>query len=185
MGPAKPGSTAMDCRVVLIGMMGSGKTTVGRLLAERLGWPYLDNDGLLETATGRTARGLAAEGTAALLTAEMDALRTALAAPPPAVIAAAAGTVLDPGLPALLRDATVVWLRAKPPTLVARAAGSDRPHLERDPSRWLHAADATRADAYATVADVVLWSDEPSPDAIAREIHRELVERGCAQPVTD
>ncbi len=175
----------MDCRVVLIGMMGSGKTTVGWLLAERLAWQYLDNDDLLQAATGKTAHGLAADGSAALLAAEMDALRAAMAVPPPVVIAAAAGTVLDPGLPALVRGATVVWLRARPTTLLQRARGSDRPHLDAEPSRWLHEADASRADAYAALADVVLWSDEASPASIAREIHRELAERGCARPVTD
>jgi hypothetical protein len=46
------------CRVLLIGMMGSGKTTIGRLLSERTGWPYHDNDDLLRAAAGRSAREL-------------------------------------------------------------------------------------------------------------------------------
>lgn len=163
-------------------MMGTGKTTVGRLLAGRLGWQYLDNDDLLAAASGRTARDLAADGAEALLAAEMDALRAAMAVPPPVVVAAAAGTVMDPGLSALLRGATTVWLRATPMTLLHRAAGTDRPHLEAAPLKWLQDADAARAEAYEVLADVTLWSDEVSPETIAREIHRELGRRGCAEP---
>ena len=48
-------------RIVLLGMMGSGKSSVGRALSDRTGWPFVDNDALVERATGRTARQLLAE----------------------------------------------------------------------------------------------------------------------------
>lgn len=56
---ARPGFAGKGrpvARVVLVGMMGSGKTTIGRLLVERTGWPYLDNDELLARRSGMTAR---------------------------------------------------------------------------------------------------------------------------------
>ena len=78
-------------------MMGSGKTTVGGILAERLGWPFHDNDAMLRQLFAATPRELmTAGGEAAMLSAELTALSAALAMPPPAVVAAAGGTILDP-----------------------------------------------------------------------------------------
>jgi tRNA splicing ligase len=54
------GESGAPCRVVLIGMMGSGKSTIGRLLAAKTGWPYYDNDELLAMLSGETAKGLLA-----------------------------------------------------------------------------------------------------------------------------
>ena len=51
-GPVRP--TPVADRILLVGMMGAGKTTVGRLVADRLGWPYLDSDAEVERSTGRT-----------------------------------------------------------------------------------------------------------------------------------
>jgi len=83
-------------RLLLIGMMGSGKSTLGRALEQRLGWPYLDNDRILEAATGSSARELlAAGGERALRTGEGAALRYACATRPPAIAGIAA-----PGMPA-------------------------------------------------------------------------------------
>ncbi|MFL5677082.1 MAG: shikimate kinase, partial [Chloroflexota bacterium] len=68
----------MTDRIVVLGMMASGKTTVGEALARELGRPYLDNDELLERATGRTAREIAHEGsTASMRAAERAALEEA------------------------------------------------------------------------------------------------------------
>ena len=76
-----------DGRVVLVGMMGSGKTTVGRLLAERSGWPYLDNDDLVRELSGREPSSVRAEdGEAALHDLESSALTQALAARPPVIV---------------------------------------------------------------------------------------------------
>jgi shikimate kinase len=158
-------------RIVLIGMMGSGKTAVGHILSRRTGWPYLDNDDLVEGASGRTARDLSHAGTAELRRAERQALMRGMEAPRPVIIGAAAGVVLDPTVTGLLRDSFVVWLRASPATLAARSAGgAHRPWLEGDSLSWLREADAGRAPGYRALASIEVDTDVLTPDQVADAI---------------
>src|SRR3954453_10527921 len=90
--------------VLLIGMMGSGKSTVGRELAAVTGRPFLDNDELLERRTGRTARDLRNAGVDALRDGEAQALHEGIAEPPPVIIGVAAGIVLREADVAAVRD---------------------------------------------------------------------------------
>ncbi len=115
--------------VVLVGLMGSGKSTVGVALANRLGLPYRDNDTLLGAATGQTAAAPRdAAGEAELHHAEGVVLRDALAAETLSVIAAAAAVVDDPACRAALRapGIAVAWLRADPAVLGRRFAAGVR-----------------------------------------------------------
>src|SRR5262249_45956694 len=90
--------------VVLVGLMGSGKSTVGHALARRLGRPFVDNDEALEARSGRSARAIAdADGADALHRLEAQALVDALARPEPAVVAMAASVVEHPGTADALR----------------------------------------------------------------------------------
>jgi shikimate kinase len=160
-------------RVVLLGMMGSGKSSVGRALAERTGWPFVDNDAAVERATGRTARQLLAEaGEGAMREAEASALRAGLGLAPPVIVATAAGTVLDPEAGALIDAAGfVVWLRAPAETLAARAAGSEhRPWLDGDAVGWFRVTLAERSSLYAAVADLEVDTGSNSPGAAADAI---------------
>ena len=163
-------------RVVLLGMMGSGKSSVGRDLADRTGWPFVDNDELVERATGRTARELLEhQGEAAMRAAETSALQVAMDLPAPVIAATAAGTILDPeNRDRLRRGGLVVWLHAPPEVLAARAAGAaHRPWLDEDPVAWFRQASAERDALYASVADVqvdtaVLRPDEAVDRILAR-----------------
>ncbi len=102
------------CRVILVGMMGSGKSTIGRLLSEATGWPYVDNDELVLRSHGATPRELLSEqGEAVMREAESSALALGLEVPAPAIIGVAAGTILDPANRDRLRE----WRRRR---LVAR-----------------------------------------------------------------
>jgi shikimate kinase len=171
------------CRVVLLGMMGSGKTTLGLALAARTGWAYHDNDRLVIEATGRTARELLAEGYAALRDAETRALLAGLDLPPPAIIGAAAGVVLDDGARRVIATRGLgVWLRAAPEVLAARAiGGAHRPWLDDDPAGWMERAAAERAPLYRSVADREVDTGGAGPSELATEVVAWLRGTACAR----
>jgi shikimate kinase len=146
-------------------MMGSGKTTVGRAAARRLGWDFVDSDEQVELRAGRTVAQIWREdGEQGFRALEKEALAAALdlAAQQPTVIAAAGGAVLDPDNRALLRrHPPVVWLRARPETLVERVywGGGHRPLLADDPKGALQLLNAARERHYQDVADAVIDVD--------------------------
>ena len=153
---------AVPRHLVLVGMMGAGKTTVGRIVAARLGRPFLDSDELVEVETGRTVREIfETDGEAAFRRLEREVLERSLASPTPAVIAAAGGTVLDAANRAAMRGgAHVVWLRSDPAVLAGRVGGADhRPLLATDPEGVLRSMAADRAPRYREVADDVVDVD--------------------------
>ena len=162
-----------DCRVLLIGMMGSGKSTIGRLLAEATGWPYVDNDELVRRSHGTTARHIVADdGEAEMRAAEAEALALGVEVTTPAVIGVAAGTILDGANRDRLRaGGIVVWLRADEAILEARAAGADhRPFIQRDGRSWIRRAIAERDPLYAQVADMVIDTGAIEAEESAAEI---------------
>ncbi len=139
--------------------MGSGKTSVGRVVARRLGRAFLDSDEQVEARTGRTVREIfETDGEPAFRKLEAEVLAEALARPEPAVVAAAGGVVLEAGNRRRLRDqATVVWLRAEPEVLVTRVRpGDHRPLLAADPLAVLKGMERAREPLYRDVADRVV-----------------------------
>jgi len=170
MTEAKPIRTT---RVVLLGMMGSGKSSVGRALADLTGWPFVDNDALVQAATGRTARQILAEaGEDAMRAAEGAALSRGLAVEPPAIVATAAGTVLEAEQRRLIDEGGfVVWLTATPEVLATRASGAaHRPWLEHDPAAWFEEAAATRNPLYRSISDLEIDTERLQPPDAARRI---------------
>jgi shikimate kinase len=158
--------------IVLIGMMGCGKSTVGRALAERTGWRYLDNDELVHAFTGRAAEEIdATGGEDALHQAEADALRYALAMPSPLIVSVAAWVAADPRSQALLRAApAVVYLRARPETLRARIGSGAGRREDATDLDWLRARHAQRDASYRAVATLTIDTDDLAADAIAQHI---------------
>jgi shikimate kinase len=160
--------------LVLVGLMGVGKTTVGRVLAARLGRELVDSDARIEALTGRTVkRILADDGLGAMRGYEADALFDALDDEEPRVIAAAAGVVLDPVNRERLEeaDADVVWLIADPATLAPRTASrGHRPWLDDDPVGTLAKMQAERDAFYREVADRSIVVDGLTPHEIADRI---------------
>ncbi len=167
---------AADQHLVLVGLMGSGKTTVARIAAERLGRQVIDSDAVIENATGRTVREIFADdGEDAFRSLETAALLDALANPVPAVIAAAGGVVLrEQNREALKQsNARVVWLCATPEVLVARAtSGCHRPLLDDDPEGTLQRMHAQREELYREVADAIVLVDQRSPNEVVEAVLR-------------
>ncbi|MGH8838498.1 MAG: shikimate kinase [Jiangellaceae bacterium] len=168
-------------RVLLLGLMGSGKTTVGQALAGRLGWSYVDNDDLVEEFVGATKASLAeAQGAAGLRAAEAQALRLAIRRRGPFVAGVAAGVVLDPDDAAPLTDppddVALVWLRAGIDTLAERIRRdpADRPWLTGDLEESLREMASVREPAFAELAHIVVDVDGIDPQRAAAEITRRL-----------
>ena len=173
-----------SCRVILVGMMGSGKTTVGRLLSEATGWPYVDNDELVRRYSGTTAREVLADGgEERLREVESAALALGLELPPPVIVGVAAGTVLDPSNRARMDAAgVVVWLRAATQTLVSRAGdAAHRPFIDRGGAAWMAETAAEREPLYAQLADFTVDTGTSTPDQSVQLIRSYLEETGvCA-----
>lgn len=159
---------AIRSQLVLIGLMGVGKTTVGRLLAARLRWSFWDNDEALKAATGTTAAQLQREGgQRALHETEDRLLHDALQTKTPTVFAAAASVVLNPSL---LGGALVVWLRMSPAMEernIARSGQRHRP-LPVDAAAVLERMSAERVGLYGGIADVIVDVGEDAASTCER-----------------
>jgi shikimate kinase len=155
--------TRSDRQIVLIGVMGAGKSTIGKRLAARLGWEFWDNDEALRAATGLTAAEVQdEEGQAELHQHEKELLRGALSRPEAMVLAAAGSVVLEPELVA---GVLTVWLRISTTRWAEHLAHSGQHHrpLPADPHALLRQIASEREPLYARVADVsVDVADDPA-----------------------
>jgi shikimate kinase len=167
--------------IVLIGLMGSGKTATGRVLAQLVGRPYVDNDELLERRTGHTARELEEmSGTDSLHDAEVGALVDALQETRPAVVSAAAFAPLRVAVRAALNDHVVVYLRADAEELAARITRDSvdhyRPFPQRDLVELLREQHAQRDACYDEIADFVVETGGHAPREVAELVKQQLDE---------
>jgi shikimate kinase len=162
--------------IVLVGMMGAGKSSVGRVLARKLHRPLLDSDELIEERTGRTVREIwSSDGEAAFRAIETETLLAMLADTEPAVVAAAGGVVLAEANRSALAasDAHVVWLLANVELLVTRVKnGVHRPLLDDDPEGMLRQMYTDRESLYTEVADAVVSVDHRSINEVAQAVLR-------------
>jgi shikimate kinase/3-dehydroquinate synthase len=152
--------------VVLVGLMGAGKTSIGRRVAARLGLPFRDADAEIEQAAGRTVPELFARfGEAEFRQGERRVIRRLLSGDP-IVLATGGGAFMDPDTRAVVRARGVsIWLRASLSTLTRRVAGREhRPLLNAgDPETILRNLMAVRHPIYAE-ADVVVDCGDESPE---------------------
>jgi shikimate kinase len=164
-------------RIILIGMMGAGKTTVGRLLARRRGWSYVDSDAQIVDRTGRTVREIfEADGEAAFRRLESEVLRDAFDGDGRVVVSVAGGAVLDLENRRMIREGgAIVWLRAPVEVLASRVTSGDhRPLLQDDPEETLRRLYAEREPLYQELADVTVDVSSATPDAIVDQIEAAL-----------
>lgn len=144
--------------IALIGLMGVGKSTVGRRLAQRLDLPFVDGDAAIEEAAGMSIADIfAGLGEPEFRAGEARVMRRLLEGPP-VVLATGGGAVLNADTRALMkRRAISVWLRAELPVIAERVSRRDtRPLLRgRDPIQTLAALAEARYPIYAE-ADVVV-----------------------------
>ena len=167
-------------KVMLIGMMGAGKTTVGDAVVDLTGWALVDNDVVLAELTGHPLREAATIlGWDGLHDAEVECLRVILDRPGPFVAGAAASVVERVDGRALLREAYVVYLRAAVETLVRRVgSGAGRPWLDGDPAEFFRKQYELRGAWFEKVADLVVDVDSGDVPALARRI---VTEAGMAR----
>jgi shikimate kinase/3-dehydroquinate synthase len=166
--------------VVLVGLMGAGKTSIGRRLAARLGLPFRDADTEIELAAGCTIQEIFARyGEQAFRDGERRVIRRLLSEEP-IVLAFGGGAFMDPDTRALVRSGCIsVWLRCRLPTLVRRVAGRDhRPLLAGgDPAEILQRLLDQRAPTYAEADVIVDCTDEPPEATTARVLDAVLAWR--------
>ncbi len=159
-------------RIILTGFMGTGKSTVGLLLAEELGWPFLDTDHLVEARAGRTIPEIfATDGEPAFRDLESAVLKESLDKSP-AVVATGGGAVIKPENLLLMKKAgRLVALTARPDVILERVAAEqdpgERPLLQGpDPKAEILRLIKSRQEAYDK-ADYVVDTSEQEPEEIA------------------
>jgi shikimate kinase len=165
-------------RVLLVGMMASGKSTVGHALSQRTGWPYVDNDDLVATLAGAATPDVAAtRGADGLHMLEGFVVEEILGMDPPLIAGIPGSTITtEPMRDQLRAGGYVVWLRARLETLAARVGdGSSRPFFQgHDVLATLERLNAGREPMYAAVAHYVVDVDDAVPDDIAARIQAQL-----------
>jgi shikimate kinase len=158
----------------LVGMMGSGKTTVGRLIASATGVEFRDTDAEVESRAGMTIADLWAEGGEELFRSIEAEVVVVSARMDSAVVATGGGAVTDPATRTVISSSgTVVWLRAQPGELVDRLSGQEgRPLLDSadDLEATLRDLAIRRSGNYRSLADHTVDVDGRSPEDLAAEI---------------
>ncbi len=166
-------------RVVLVGFMAAGKSTVGPLLARELGYRFVDMDAEVERRAGTSVRRLfVTEGEAAFRQLEAEVTR-ALDEARRVVVAAGGGWMARPELRDRWPDAVRLWLRAEPETILARLGDTtaSRPLLGEDPTDAVRRLSAEREAAYAR-AELAVRTDGLTPAQVAGRALEALLRRG-------
>lgn len=168
--------------IALIGFMGTGKTTVGKRLARRLGYTFVDSDSEIERRAGMPVREIFQEqGEEAFRSLEKEAVAT-LAPQPHHVISTGGGTILQAENTDLLKaNCLVVWLTATPGVILKRVGKAEtRPLLAqaRDPLARIRQLLDSRARYYEAAAHLQVDTTDRRPEAVVDEILKALQRSG-------
>ncbi|HEY0490346.1 MAG TPA: bifunctional shikimate kinase/3-dehydroquinate synthase AroKB [Telluria sp.] len=163
--------------IFLIGLMGAGKTTIGRILARKLGKQFIDSDHEIEARTGASIPWIfEIEGEPSFRRREADVIRD-LSARQGIVLATGGGAVLNPETRALLKErGTVVYLRANVNSIIARTShDKNRPLLQTaNPRGRLEELTIEREPLYREVADLVIDTGRPNVQSMVHTILAQL-----------
>ena len=145
--------------IVLVGLMGSGKTTVGKRIAQELGFPFVDSDDVVASVAGKSVRDMfAQDGEAVFRQCESDAIKSVLVGRQSSVVlATGGGAVISSENRSLISEqaSNVVWLDASVEDLVVRTKQSAaRPLLDGDAAATLQSLSSQRSAWYEEVATV-------------------------------
>lgn len=173
--------------IALIGLMGAGKTTVGRRLADRLGLPFRDADTEIEAAAGRTVAELFEDfGESYFRNGERRVIKRLLKGPPH-VLATGGGAFLDPETRALIRARAVsVWLKADLDVLLERVSRRNhRPLLKRGDRKAIMARLMNERYPVYADADIVVETGTGPHEDVVRRILRALEAHSATRARTD
>lgn len=163
--------------VVLTGMPGGGKSTVGRQLAKQLGWPFIDSDTEIEKRLGTSIRAFFdSHGEEAFRDIEQSVIAE-IAGGSPCVLATGGGAILrEANRDALRRSGTVLYLRSSPEELFRRLKhDTQRPLLQvRDPLKRLRELYQERDPLYRKTAHFVIETGRPSVPTLVNMILMQL-----------
>jgi len=170
--------------IFLVGLMGAGKTTIGRLLARKLNRRFVDSDHEIEARTGATIPWIfEIEGEACFRRREADVIRD-LSGQQGLVLATGGGAVLNPHSRALLAErGTVIYLRASIGSILQRTAhDKNRPLLQTaDPRAKLEELWAQRDPLYREIADLVIDTGRPNVQSMVQTILDQLAAQEMAR----
>jgi shikimate kinase len=161
--------TRLRPHIVVVGAMGVGKTTVGGMLADKLGWPFLDSDAYLEARTGESGTEVAArEGVERLHELELEVFLLMCDTPVPTVLAPAASVVDQEAGRAALDENLAIWLTAPNHVLVGRqSAGTHRRPISAAELAELH---RKRAPWLKDVCDFTVDAGVSSPQQVVEKV---------------
>ena len=159
--------------IVLIGFMGAGKTTVGHLLSERLGLPFVDSDLVIEQRSGRSVRQIFAEdGEPAFRELERQVVADLIDGPE-AVLALGGGAAEHSDTVVRLKSTQVIYLQVGYDEAMLRVAGDEyRPMLRRADLETLY---QSRLGVYDAVATLTVATDGRRPEAVSQDVLAQLL----------
>ena len=177
--------------IFLVGLMGSGKTTIGRALAKRLGKRFVDADHEIEARTGASIPLIfEIEGEASFREREADVIRD-LTAEEGIVLATGGGAVLNPDSRAFLKSrGTVIYLSASTASIMQRTShDKNRPLLQTaDPKARIEELSRQRNPLYQEVADIIIETGRPNVQSVVQNVLAQLEKRDASHtpsPVFD
>jgi shikimate kinase len=171
-------------KIIVIGYRCTGKTSVGKRIAERLGIPFYDTDELVRSHTGQTIREMVDEGGWDAFRAQERAIIKGLPSLEDAVIAAGGGAIMDAeNRNALKHNVLCIWLTADVRTIVERmrtdaASTAQRPPLSSGELEWETTEIlAVREPAYQALADITVDTSGKGIEAVVDEVYNALARR--------